>query len=136
MVKTVSPVKTRGVRSRLFWTPAPVLTNQTPDPAPTPGQCLLFILLLLFDSCFYAKRLFRKGNGQIVQKTILPQRCNCSVVCNISKYLGRSRKRSIANAHALLKVRHFRDTQVVFSYKHSAEYQDLNFYFGHVKLFK
>ena len=23
-----------GVRSRLFWTPAPVLTNQTPDPAP------------------------------------------------------------------------------------------------------
>ena len=24
----------RGVRSRLFWTPAPVLTNQTPDPAP------------------------------------------------------------------------------------------------------
>ena len=44
---------TRGVRSRLFWTPAPVLTNQTLDPAP--GQCLLFILLLLFDSCFYAK---------------------------------------------------------------------------------
>ena len=24
----------RGVRSQLFWTPAPVLTNQTPDPAP------------------------------------------------------------------------------------------------------
>ena len=39
-------------------------------------------------------------------------------------------------AHALLKVRHFRDTQVVFSYKHTAEYQDLNFHFGHVKLFK
>ena len=78
----------RGVRSRLFWTPAPVLTNQTPDPAP----CLLFILLLLFDSCFYAKRLFRKGNGQIVPKTILPQCCNCSVVCNISKYLEEAEK--------------------------------------------
>ena len=25
---------TREVRSRFFWTPAPVLTNQTPDPAP------------------------------------------------------------------------------------------------------
>ena len=82
------------------------------------------------------KCLFRKGNGQIVQKAILPQRCNCSVVCSISKCLGRSRKRSIANAHALLKVRHFRDAQVVFSYKHIAEYQDLNFHFGHVKLFK
>ena len=76
------------------------------------------------------------GNGQIVQKAILPQRCNCSVVCNISKYLGRSRKKSIANAHALLKVKHFRDTQVVFSYKHTAEYHDLNFHFGHMQLFK
>ena len=128
--------QSRGVRSRLFWTPAPapVLTNQTPDPAP--GQSLLFILLLLFDSCFYAKRPFRKGNGQIFQKAILLQHCNCSVVSNISKYLGRSRKRSIANAHALLKVRHFRDTQVVFSYKHTAKYQELNFHFGHAKLFK
>ena len=71
-----------------------------------------------------------------MQKAILPQRCHCSVVCNIFKYLGRSRKRSIANAHALLKVRHFVDAQVVFSYKHTAEYQDLNFHFGHVKLFK
>ena len=58
------------------------------------------------------------------------------MVRNISEHLGRSRKRSIANAHALLKVRHFRDTQVVFSYKHTAEYQDLNFHFEHVKLFK
>ena len=24
----------RGVRGCLFWTPAPVLTNQIPDPAP------------------------------------------------------------------------------------------------------
>ena len=106
----------------------------------------LLILLLVNDyflyscSCstpvFTQKCLFRKGNGQIIQKAILPQRCNCSVVCNISKYLGRSRKRSIANAHALLKVRYFRYTQVVFSYKHTAEYQDLNFHFGHVKLFK
>ena len=29
-------VHTRGVRSRLFWTPAPVLTNQTPDPGQSP----------------------------------------------------------------------------------------------------
>ena len=124
----------RGERSRLFWTPAPVLANQTSDPA------LVNVYFLHSCSCstpvFTQKCLFRKGNGQIVQKAILPQRCYCSVVCNISKYLGRSRKRSIANAHALLKVRHFIDTQVVFSYKHTAEYQDLNFHFGHVKLLK
>ena len=33
-VRPKKGVKSRGVRNRLFWTPAPVLTNQTPDPAP------------------------------------------------------------------------------------------------------
>ena len=28
------PLTARGVRSRFFYTTAPVLTNQTPDPAP------------------------------------------------------------------------------------------------------
>ena len=56
-----SRISGRGVRSRLFWTPAPVLTNQTPDPAPATGQCFLFILLLLFDSCFYAKASVKEG---------------------------------------------------------------------------
>ena len=95
---------------------------------PTRLLILLLVKVYFLYSCscstpvFTQKCLFRKGNGQIFQKAILPQRCNCSVVCNISKYLGKSEKRSIANAHALLKVRHFRDTQVVFSYKHTVEY--------------